>query len=74
MSKSDALTEAERLRVAIELHELGVSLMRTRLQREHPAASDSEIDAMVRKWLSTRPGAEHGDAVGRPIRLDDRPA
>jgi len=58
---------AERLRAALELASLGESMRRTQLRREHPAATDAEIDALLREWLQTRPGAEHGDASGRPI-------
>jgi hypothetical protein len=72
VTTTDRMAMAERLRAAFDLFELGVSIMRTRLRREHPGATDAEIEAMVRQWLSTRPGAEHGDAVGRPITLDNR--
>lgn len=37
------------------------------LRREHPDATDEAIEAMLVAWLETRPGAEHGDAWGRPI-------
>lgn len=57
---------AARLRTALELHELGVQMYRQRLRRERPELSDSALAAEVRAWLRTRPGAEHGDAVGRP--------
>lgn len=56
---------AARLRTALELHELGVQMYRQRLRRERPELTDEELAAEVRAWLHTRPGAEHGDAVGR---------
>jgi hypothetical protein len=58
---------AARLRAALELSALGESIRRAQLQREHPDATEAEIDALVVAWLQTRPGAEHGDAWGRAI-------
>ena len=58
---------AARLRAALDLCELGESMRRAQLRREHPDASDEEIEALLVAWLQTRPGAEHGDAFGRPI-------
>jgi hypothetical protein len=60
----------ERLRLAFDLHEAGVSMMRARLRREHPDASPEAIERLLGEWLRTRPGAPHGDAAGRPGRLD----
>jgi hypothetical protein len=53
--------------MTLALFELAEAQMRQRLRRQHAGASDEEIDAMVQAWLLHRPGAEHGDAVGRPI-------
>ena len=58
---------AARLRTAFDLCELGESVRRAQLRREHPDATDDEIEALLIAWLETRPGAEHGDACGRPI-------
>jgi hypothetical protein len=58
---------AARLRTAFDLCELAESMRVAQLRREHPDATDSEIEAMLVAWLETRPGAEHGDAWGRPI-------
>lgn len=41
-------------------------MKRAALRREHPDADDSQIACLVREWLHTRPGAERGDADGRP--------
>lgn len=60
---------AARLRVAFELHELGVQMHRRRLRRERPELTDAELDVALRAWLHERPGAEHGDAVGMPVQL-----
>jgi hypothetical protein len=55
---------AERFRIALELHDLGVAIYRQRVVREHPEMPEPDVDALVQQWLHTRPGAEHGDAVG----------
>jgi hypothetical protein len=62
--------EAARLRTALALFDDGVELMRQNLRREHPEATADEIERRLREWLRDRPGAEHGDGVGRPA--DDR--
>jgi hypothetical protein len=65
---SDELARAAaRLRLALELFEAGEAIKRAQLAREHPGASDAEIEALVVAWLRERPGAEHGDAEGRPV-------
>ena len=61
----DAL--AARLRTALDLCELGESMRRAQLRREHPDATEEEIEALLIAWLEIRPGAEHGDACGRPV-------
>jgi hypothetical protein len=61
-----ATTPAERLRIALDLHDAGVEMMRQNLRRRHPGASEQEIERLLVAWLHERPGAEHGDAVGRP--------
>lgn len=58
---------AARLRATFDLCALGESIRRAQLRREHPSATQEEIDALLVAWLHTRPGAEHGDAWGRPI-------
>ena len=62
---ADAL--ATRLRTAFDLCELGESMRRAQLCREHPDATGEEIEALLVTWLETRPGAEHGDSWGRSI-------
>jgi hypothetical protein len=59
--------EATGLRLAFELTDLGMRLVAQRYRREHPAASEDEVDAAVQAWLLDRPGAPHGDAEGRPV-------
>lgn len=58
---------AARLRIAFDLCALGEAMRRAQLRREHPGATEEEVEAMLIAWLQTRPGAEHGDAWGRPM-------
>jgi hypothetical protein len=61
------LRPEQKLRLALDLFGSGVELMRQRLRREHPELALPEIA----EWVSTRPGAEHGDAEGRPRKLQE---
>ena len=54
-----------RLRTALDMFGLGESIMRQKLRRTFPAASEKEIEEKIWLWLSHRPGAEAGDAPGR---------
>lgn len=60
------MSPADKLRAALELHEVGVALMRQNLRRRHPDEPDASLDERLTDWLRTRPGAEHGDGAGRP--------
>jgi hypothetical protein len=71
---AEPLTLAAKLRLALDLHAAGVALMRQNLRRRHPGAPDVEIERLLVAWLRTRPGAEHGDCVGRPRALPERGA
>jgi hypothetical protein len=64
---SSAARAAARLNHALALFEFGESIQREQLRRRHPDASPDEIERMLVAWLRDRPGAEHGDAAGRPI-------
>jgi hypothetical protein len=66
MPADDREIGVQRLRVALDLFESGVDLMRQNLRRRHPDAGDAEIEAKLDEWLSERPGAECGDAEGTP--------
>ena len=58
---------ADRLRLAIDMAATGEALMRATLRRRHPDASSGAIEQMIVGWYRQRPGAEFGDAEGRPI-------
>jgi len=64
---SDGGSPAERFRMTLALFEVAEAQMRQRLRRQYTGASEEEIDAKVQAWLLHRPGAEQGDALGRPI-------
>lgn len=64
------LRPEEKLRLALDMFGSGVELMRQKLRREHPELASPDIERLLAQWVSTRPGAEHGDAVGRPRKLE----
>jgi hypothetical protein len=64
---------ARRMRLALDLAELGEAMLRTRLARKHPGATAEEVEAMVVAWRSRRPGAERGDGEGRSVAWPRRP-
>ena len=59
-------TAAERVRLALDLYEVGERMMRQQLRRRFADADPAAVERMLVSWLRTRPGAEHGDGVGRP--------
>ncbi len=65
-------TPAQRLRIALDLFEFGTDMMRQKLRRETPDATEGEIQTRLVAWLQERPGAELGDGVGRPARWPRR--
>ncbi len=60
-----ALSPDEKLRVALELHDLGVAMMRENLRRRFPLDTHDQTELRLIEWLQIRPGAELGDAIGR---------
>jgi len=58
---------AARFKTTLDLFEMGQAMLRQKLRRKHPEASEAEIEAKVREWLHRRPGAEYGDGVGVPV-------
>ncbi|MBI5496934.1 MAG: hypothetical protein HY904_18105 [Deltaproteobacteria bacterium] len=61
------LSPAQKLRVAFELADAAVEMMKARIRREHPVLSSWERAALLVRWVQTRPGAEWGDGEGRPV-------
>lgn len=70
MDADQARATAERLRQALDMMDAGISMKRAQLRRQYPDASEEENERRLRDWLGTRPGAEHGDAIGRPRAVD----
>jgi len=59
-------TEAgKRLKLAAEMADAGVAMLRESLKRRFPSESDAEIEARVVAILVRRPGAAFGDGPGR---------
>jgi hypothetical protein len=56
---------AAKLRLACDLFDSGVAMMRQTLRRRFPTASERTIADALARWLLERPGAEYGDAPGR---------
>ncbi len=74
MNASESDIAAQRLQLAFDLYAAGEEMMRQSLIRRHPDADDAEIEVLLVGWLRHRPGAEMGDAVGRPVPPERWPA
>ena len=59
--------KVDSFRMALDLFQIGVDVMRQNLRRRHPEARDDEIEQRLGEWLQERPGAECGDCPGRPV-------
>lgn len=59
--------------LALDLTETGHRLRLQRHRRENPMATAQELAAVSAEWYGTRPGAEHGDMVGRVRPQPPRP-
>lgn len=58
------------MEIFFDLCETAEMIMRQNLRRRHPDLGEAEIEAQLAEWRRRRPGAEHGDGVGRPIPRD----
>lgn len=56
----------KRMELAFDLYRVAEEMKRQNLRRQNPDATEEEIEEGVRDWLRRRPGAKHGDGVGRP--------
>jgi Rv0078B-related antitoxin len=54
--------DTEKFRLVLDMCAAGVRMYRQRMKREHPNASDEEIDAEVQAWLR-RPSGELGNRL-----------
>lgn len=62
-------TPAERFAVVLELFEFALEQHRANLRRRHPELDEAAIEDLLDAWLLERPGAELGDAAGKPRAL-----
>lgn len=60
--ESGIRSPAERLRLAFDLFDAGVSLMKQRLRRERSSATEDEIERAVETWLRS---VDDGDLEGK---------
>lgn len=56
--------QAAQLRLAFDMHDVGVAMMQENLRRKFPQDSERQLMARLVAWLRTRPGAVNGDAIG----------
>jgi hypothetical protein len=56
MKPGEAERCAANLRLAFEMHDLGVALMRQNLRRRYPEAPESRIEEELRRWLQAPSG------------------
>lgn len=63
---------ASRFRLALDLFDTGEAMMRQRIRRLHPEWTSVQIESRLMRWLHERPGAEDGDAAGRPVAFATR--
>lgn len=55
MNDDEACSAAERLRLAFDMHDFGVRLMRENLRRRYPQGTDTELDRRLTTWLRDKP-------------------
>jgi hypothetical protein len=60
-----ATSASDGFAVVVELTETAAAMVAARHRREHPDATDDEVDEVVRAWWRDRPGAPDGDCPGR---------
>ena len=69
MGSTSPLT-IDSFRIALDLYQTGVDVMRQNLRRRHPDAHDEEIERLLGEWLQRRPGAEFGDCPGPTVNVN----
>lgn len=58
---------AARLRVAFDLYDTGLAMMRQNLRRRFPGESETAISRRLLEWRLRRADAPDGDAEGRLV-------
>ena len=64
VGRGEAEEMAERLRVAFELFDDALDMMRLRLRRAWPDATQEAIELEIDRWIASRPGAEASRCAG----------
>jgi hypothetical protein len=64
-------TPGERLRAALEMTDLGLSLQRQNLRRRNPDWTEEQVSAAFRDWLFDRP-LDYDPNDSRPTRRFDK--
>lgn len=59
-----AFSPGERLVMALQMTEMGLQMRLQRHRREHPDATQDDLDRVAQEWRQARPGAPSGDAAG----------
>ncbi len=54
-----------KFQILMELRRLGERAFLYKLREKHPEFSQDQINEELNNWYRIRPGAEHGDGVGR---------
>jgi hypothetical protein len=52
-----------RMRIAFDLYQTSVEMMRLNLRRRHPEASEQEIQRRLQKWMFEQPEEPPGSAL-----------
>ena len=69
MNRQQRQLAEQRLRVALDLNAVGVSMMRQNLRRRFPDSDAEQIEAKLAKWLRDRPLLWDPDpSAGRPAK------
>ena len=55
-----------KLQIVSQLLEIAERAFVYKLTKRNPKLTEPEVQAAIRNWYATRPGAEHGDGVGVP--------
>src|SRR5262245_16526348 len=64
--KSTERDLANKLKVAFEMFDLGITMMRQSLRRRNPRATKRQIDDLLAEWLASRPLGVPGRHVAWP--------
>ena len=59
------------MRATLDLYQTAQLMMRQNLRRRYPDLDGEAIERRLDEWRRQRPGAEHGDGVGRSIPKDE---